>query len=297
VQGCHTQTPNRNARIEPRDGRRTARVFRHGDRESEVAKSAKTVQKEVEIPLVSFQWLLVTVAGDGPMLTNRFDPEQIEAIEKKQGGGARQPKPPRQPIQECLAHLHPMGEVEPTEENFAELVYGYPAIGIKKSLLAAGMRWCERKQTELTGEIFVSGVGGAGLVPILAPPPVMRRDVVVLRGASGKSTTSLVYRPYFYPWKMVIPIRMAIPFVTESEVVNFVRMAGLGVGIGSWRIERKGDKGGFQIDNVQKVITEKGKFPEADFAIAVESATRSADQRSGRSGNRPGARKAKSAAR
>lgn len=249
---------------------------------------AKKETKEVAIPEISHKWLIVTIAGDGPMITNRFDPKQIEQIEEKQGGAAKQKKAPRQPMQEFLAHLHPMGEVEPTEENYGELVYGYPAIGIKKALLSAGYRWCERTQTEMCGEIFVSGAGGTGLVPILAPAPIMRRDVVVLK----TGVTSLAYRPYFYPWKMVLPIRLTIPFTTEAEVVNFVRMAGLGVGIGSWRIEKKGDKGGFQITNVRTVSG--NFFPEADYNDAVEGATRSEDQRPGRGGDRPRARKTKS---
>ena len=145
-------------------------------------------EKTIEIPRIKLRKMVVSIEGQTPLLTNRFGERAVDLIEAKQQKKAKGAKEARVPEQEFMDALHVISEGQ----------FGFPAVGIKKSLVVAGGRFADEKMTHLRGLINVMG----DLIPIDAPEPKMRRDTVRLQGG----VTSIAYRPMFMPWSMDIPI-------------------------------------------------------------------------------------------
>lgn len=187
------------------------------------------VDKTIEIPEIKLRRMVVAIEGQTPLLTNRFGERARKSIEDKQQKKARGAKEARVPEDEFREALHVIGDG----------LYGFPAVGIKKSLVVAGGRFADEKMTHLRGVINIMG----DLIPILGPEPTMRSDTVRLQGG----VTSIAYRPQFMPWEMEIPIVFNATMISESQILNLFQIAGFAVGIGAWRPECNGVYGQFTL--------------------------------------------------
>ncbi len=187
-------------------------------------------EKTITIPEINLQSMVVSIVGRTPLLTNRFSEKSIEQIEDKQQHRAKVAKEARNPEAEFrdAAHLISPG------------VYGFPAVGIKKALVAAGGRFADEKMTHLRGVINVMG----DLIPIVGPAPTMRSDTIRLQG----SKSSLAYRPQFSPWAMDVPIVFNAGIIGQAQILNLFQIAGFSVGIGAWRPECNGTFGQFALN-------------------------------------------------
>lgn len=188
-------------------------------------------EKTIEIPRIKLRKMVVSIEGQTPLLTNRFGERAVDLIEAKQQKKAKGAKEARVPEQEFMDALHVISEGQ----------FGFPAVGIKKSLVVAGGRFADEKMTHLRGLINVMG----DLIPIDAPEPKMRRDTVRLQGG----VTSIAYRPMFMPWSMDIPIVYNSGLIGEAQILNLFQIAGFAVGLGAWRPECNGVFGQFTLKN------------------------------------------------
>jgi hypothetical protein len=177
--------------------------------------------------------MTVTIEGLTPLIVNRFSESKVREMEEKQQKAAKVARKPRQPEQEFLAALY---EITPGH-------YGFPAAGIKKALVSAGGRFADETMTVLRGVISIVG----DLLEIRGPEPVMRKDMVVLKGG----TTSIAYRPQFTRWEMDVPMLFNENMISREQVLNLFNIAGFAVGLGSWRPECKGNFGQFRIKGAQ----------------------------------------------
>ena len=188
-------------------------------------------EKTITIPEIKLQQMVVSIVGRTPLLTNRFSEESIANIEDKQQKKAKLARPPRDPEAEFKAALH----------RISPGVYGFPAVGLKKALVAAGGRFADEKMTHLRGVINIM----SDLVPIDAPAPTMRSDTIKLQGTKS----SMAYRPQFWPWSMSVPIVFNASMIVEGQILNLFQIAGFSVGIGAWRPECNGTFGQFVLDD------------------------------------------------
>ena len=186
-------------------------------------------EKTIVIPQVNLQRMVVGIVGATPLLTNRFSEASIASIEDKQQRKAKLVKEARDPEAEFRAAAH----------MIASGVYGFPAVGIKKSLVAAGGRFADEKMTHLRGALNVMG----DLIPITGPAPKMRSDTIRLQGMKS----SMAYRPEFSPWKMDVPIMFNASVIGQAQILNLFQIAGFAVGIGAWRPECNGPFGQFTL--------------------------------------------------
>lgn len=187
------------------------------------------VEKVIEIPEIKLAQMVVSIEGQTPLLTNRFGERARKAIEDKQQKKARGARAARVPEDEFRDALHEIGDDR----------YGFPAVGIKKALVAAGGRFADEKMTHLRGLFNVMG----DLVEIKASAPKMRSDTVKLQGG----ITSIAYRPMFMPWEMEVPVIFNAGLISEAQILNLFQIAGFAVGIGAWRPECNGVFGQFTI--------------------------------------------------
>lgn len=191
----------------------------------------------VTIPELRRMYVEFHLRGVTPLLTNRFSEEKADAMEGVQTKEAKAKKAPRLPEEEFRGAMHRL-------ENGG---YGFPAVGLKSSIVKAGQRFADEKGTQLRGMLSIP----VDMLEIEAPEPKMRRDRVVLAGISR--TTSLAYRPEFWPWEMTVPVWFNAGFITLDQVVHLVSLAGFSVGIGAWRVENNGTHGQFEIADVRQV--------------------------------------------
>ena len=196
------------------------------------ARTAATkTEKVIEIPQIQLARTVVGIVGTTPLLTNRFSERARQSIEDKQGHAPKGPREARDPDAEFHDAMH----------LIADGVYGFPANGLKKALVAAGGRFADEKMTMLRGVVNIA----VSHVPIEGPAPTMRTDPVRLNG--GKF--SLAYRPQFFPWAMHVPIVFNSAIISEGQILNLFQIAGFSVGIGAWRPESNGVFGQFTLED------------------------------------------------
>jgi hypothetical protein len=93
-----------------------------------------------------------------------------------------------------------------------------------------------------------SKVAGQKLARITGDPH-MREDVVRV----GMGGTDLRYRPEFPEWTTTLTVIFVKSMLTRESVVSLVDAGGMGVGIGEWRPERKGDFGTYTVDDTREI--------------------------------------------
>ncbi len=191
--------------------------------------NTKDQTREIVIPAVQLGRLTVTLEGMTPLIVNRFSEAKLREMEEKQQKAAKVAKKPRNPDEEFRAALY---EIEAGR-------YGFPAAGVKKALVSAGGRFADETMTVLRGVLSIVG----DLLEIRGSEPVMRRDMVVLKGG----VTSIAYRPQFTDWEMDVPVLYNQNMITREQVLNLFNIAGFAVGLGAWRPECKGNFGQFRI--------------------------------------------------
>lgn len=190
-------------------------------------------EKFIEIPEIRLGHIVVSIDGTTPLITNKFGEKARRNIEEKQQKKARGAKEARNPEEEFMDALHIIGDGK----------YGFPSVGIKKALVAAGGRFTDEKMTHLRGVINIMG----DLIEIQGPEPTMRSDTVRLQG----KVTSIAYRPQFMPWRMEVPVAFNAQIISDAQILNLFQIAGFSIGIGCWRPECNGVYGQFKLSNQQ----------------------------------------------
>ncbi len=197
---------------------------------------------KLSIPELKQERISVELVGLTGLIVHRFGESAIDQIQRSQDGSAKVKKEPRDPDKEFREALYVLDG-----DRWGDLMqcrFGFPTRAIKRAIVTAGQRFADEKGTELMGIIspLTTMVEIQGF-------PQMRTDMVRLSGPSR--TTSLAYRPEFDPWRMVVPLAYLSGMVTLDQVINLVRIAGVSVGLGDWRVDRKGVNGQFAIGSVQ----------------------------------------------
>jgi hypothetical protein len=195
---------------------------------------AKT--KTIAIPAPELRNLSVNIQGITPLLCDRYGEETMAAIEERERlPGKSRPKKARDGEAEFRGSLYVIQEA-----NGVPAVYGFPAGGLMKALATAGSRFVSGAHAVvLYGALSIP----ADLVRITGSEPVMRRDPRGLKGVRS----SIIYRSQFTEWSMDVPVIYDAAILDTEQVVNLFAQAGSKVGIGNWRVEKKGIFGQFQV--------------------------------------------------
>lgn len=201
--------------------------------------------KVLMVPKAVRKGLLVPILGLSPLIVDNGASAvaEIKANEERKRG-PKTVRPPRDPdarFRESM-YLDPEGR------------HVFPALGIKKSLVTAGYRFAEETGTRLYGLINIETT--TGFLPILNPDgspwggepgrfevqPHMREDFV----RRGGLTPDVEWRAEYMPWRVDLPVAFLEGHINEESILNLVALAGETVGIGSWRVEKKGISGRFR---------------------------------------------------
>lgn len=196
---------------------------------------------QIAINKIGTETLLIPIVGTAPLIVHKFSEkakrQMLDAMQ-----GRKSPKQPRDPEAdyESAMYLHDDGG------------YGFPVIAFKAATVGASRYFGKSvPMTMLRQSIFVdaefSKRDGQKLARI-AGTPHMREDVV--RVGMG---TDLRYRPEFTEWQAVLEVTFVASMLTRDSVLSLIDAGGMGVGVGEWRPEKKGDFGTYQIDGTRDI--------------------------------------------
>lgn len=211
-------------------------------KKTEAPAPADNTAPAIEISKIGTETLLIPLVGTSPLVMHKFSEkakrQMLDAMQ-----GRKTPKAPKDPEAEYEAAAYRLDDGG----------YGFPAIAFKAATVSAA-RFFDKSVTMvgLRQTLFFSGelskTEGQMMVRITGEP-VMREDVVRV----GNGGTDLRYRPQFTDWTTVLEVTYVRSMLTRESVLSLVEAGGLGVGVGEWRPEKKGDFGTFRIDPSREV--------------------------------------------
>lgn len=207
--------------------------------------AGKTVH--VNIPEIKLEDHVFYLIGTAPLIVHAFPEKARKQMLDKQMKNAKGGRDARDPY----------AEVEAARYRLPDGRDGFPAVGFKAAAVTActalsditkvAARQAFRVaglQMDLPGVLPNSYIRTA-LVPLVAPEPVIREDVVRLSGPSR--TAEMRYRPEYSEWGVELHVVLNPQVISAGQLGTMFYAAGHGVGIGDYRPERDGDCGTFDV--------------------------------------------------
>lgn len=210
----------------------------------------KGKKKPVEIQALQIQEARIRIVGLSDLIVKRMSEKTQEALVSKQGKRSPKAKEARDPEDDFRESLYTMPGSKPAGQKGAK--YGFPASGIKKSVVTAAGRFL-KDGLALNGKIvegslfIVPTESGSDLIRIIheANDPYMRSD-------AGRNPNSggavMIHRGAFSSWAMEFVIRYNASVLSIEQIATLFMWGGFAVGIGEWRPEKGGTYGQYQID-------------------------------------------------
>lgn len=189
----------------------------------------------LNIDRIAAETVRVPIVGTSPLLMHRFS-EKAKRLMLDNMQGRPTPKTPKDPQAEYEAAFYRTKSGD----------YGFPVVAFK-SATVGGARFYGSAvtMTALRQFLFMRGEPGddGQQMAVIDGEPIMREDVVRI----GKGT-DLRYRPQFTEWATTLDVTFISSVLSRQSVVSLIDAGGMGVGVGEWRPERKGDFGTYRVD-------------------------------------------------
>lgn len=193
---------------------------------------------QLQISKIASETLAVPIVGTMPLIVHNFSEKaKRQMLDGQQG--RKSPKRVRDPEAEYEAAFYR------TKDG-----YGFPVTAFKAATIGAARFYGKDvSMTALRQFLFMHGelsdADPQALVPIYGEPR-MREDVVRLGGPSRSA--DLRYRPEFPEWSTTLLVTYVTSSLSRESVLSLVDAGGLGIGVGEWRPEKRGEFGTYQID-------------------------------------------------
>lgn len=204
---------------------------------------ADSTTPQLNISRIGTETLRVPLVGTAPLIVHKFSEKaKRQMLDTMQGR-----KTPKQA-------KDPQADYESAMYRHDDGGYGMPVIAFKSATVSAA-RFYDKSvsMTSLRQFVFFdatfSKAEGQKLARITGEPH-MREDVVRV----GMGGTDLRYRPEFTEWQTEVDVVYVTAMLTRDSVLSLIDAGGMGVGVGEWRPEKKGDFGTFQIDPSREVV-------------------------------------------
>lgn len=197
---------------------------------------------QIVISKIATETIRVPIVGMTPLITHKFSEKaKRQMLDAMQGRKSpKEPKDPEREFRDAAYRLDDGG-------------YGIPAIAFKSCTVSAA-RFFGKSVTMvgLRQTIFIAGEYSQNEGMMLARiegVPVQREDVVRV----GNGGTDLRYRPFWADWTTKLDVTYVKSMLTRDSVLSLIEAGGLGVGVGEWRPEKRGEYGTFSIDQTQQI--------------------------------------------
>jgi hypothetical protein len=195
----------------------------------------------IHIQRIAAETIRVPIIGTAPLIVHNWSAkakqQMLDAMQ-----GRKSPKEPKDPQGEYEASLYR------TQDG-----YGFPVIAFKAATVGAARFFGKSvRMTELRQFLFMTGVPSADRTQILTPitgEPKMREDMVRV----GMGGTDLRYRAEFQDWSATLTVTYVTTALARESVISLIDAGGMGVGVGEWRPEKKGQNGTYAIDETRDI--------------------------------------------
>ena len=194
-------------------------------------KTDSSSEIAIDITHIEAEMLRVPIIGTSPLIVHNFSAKAKEAMADAMQG-RKTPKKPKDPEAEYEACFY-----RTKDEG-----YGFPSGAFKQAIVGAARFYGKAvAMTTLRSSVFTRGEPGQEGTQLFAieGEPWMREDVVRV-GISGHD---LRYRPQFDEWRMTLEIVYVKALLTRGSLLSLIDAGGMGIGVGEWRPERRGDNG------------------------------------------------------
>ena len=190
---------------------------------------AKEVIKEIKMPEIQLNTVVVEIIGKTPLLMDRFPESAMDEILAKQTGLSKSSKRKIRDTKletKNAVHMTSSGKI------------GYPVAGFKRGMM---------ESTSFVGDKFFSKKLVSGAVKIvnaedgLIPITFKKQDVLQHNVGSN-----IKFTPQFHNWGCKLEIQYDANNISPTDIVTLINYAGFYVGVGSWRPKcRDGGSGEF----------------------------------------------------
>jgi hypothetical protein len=209
----------------------------------ETVTEANAPTAAISIQRVNRQHIVVPIIGTAPLIVHAWSPKAKRKMLDAQMG-KRAPREPRNPEEEYQAAFYRL-DAKRT---------GMPILAFKSATVGAARFYGrEVKMTELRQFLFFDGEfsaqAGQKLTEIHGEAR-MREDVARL---SGAGSTEMRFRPEYPQWTAELDIRYVTSALTLDSVLSLIDAGGMGVGVGEWRVEKRGDFGTYTLDTSKEI--------------------------------------------
>jgi hypothetical protein len=218
------------------------------EKQMSIAETTGTPAAAIEIDRIPAETIRVPIVGTSPLIVHNFSAKsKRQMLEAQQG--KKQPKQIRDPHSEYEAAFYRI------EEEAGELKYGFPVTAFKAATTGAA-RFYDKSvsMTALRQFLFFRGKLTDGdpqqLVEIVGEPR-MREDIVRLGGMARSA--DLRYRPEFPVWSATLEVTFVTSSISRQSVLSLIDAGGLGIGVGEWRPEKRGEFGCYAVDQSKGV--------------------------------------------
>lgn len=200
---------------------------------------AQATNDQVHISKIAVERLIVPIIGTTPLIVHNFSAKaRRQMLDGMQG--VKTPKEPKDPVAEYEAAFYRMNDGS----------YGFPVTAFKAATVGAARFYGKDvRMTELRQCLFMHGHVSEHepqqLVKVYGEPK-MREDVVRIGGMSRG--TDLRYRPEFREWRVELDVTYVKSSLTRDSLLSLIDAGGMGIGVGEWRPERRGEFGTYRID-------------------------------------------------
>lgn len=203
---------------------------------------------DIEISRIGTETVRVPVVGTMPLIVHNFSAKaKRQMLDAQQG--RKSPKETRDPQAEYEAAFYR------TKDG-----YGFPVTAFKAATVGAARFYGKDvRMTDLRQFVFMRGDispnDPQALVEIIGTPR-MREDVVRLGGPSRSA--DLRYRPEFSEWSTWLEVTYIKSSLSRSSLLSLIDAGGMGVGVGEWRPEKRGEFGTYQVDASREIDVLRG---------------------------------------
>lgn len=220
----------------------------------------------------------IWLVGDTPLITHAWSEKAKREMLAKQVKATRGGREARNPEEDFVNSLYQIDKD----------VYGFPVTGFKNAILSAAHKDKGIARSVLQASLFLAAdmvrvkpafpdaVCDMPIVRIYGSKPEMREDMVRV-GSGLQKTASLAYRSQFTVWAVKLAGKLNTSMVPAEALVPLIQDAGIAIGVGEWRNERKGVFGAFHLANADeeaawdRYAAGKGPLPvPASMQLAAE---------------------------
>ena len=195
-----------------------------------VEMDKKKDKEEVEIKTLMKKQIKVKIKGVTPLLIEKMDMGVVETYNKKKAQKMTK-KDTRLEEEKSEAKLHY------TEEGHI----GFPASGFYKGMIEVAPYLDGLDKKLVRGSVRVLG----NILPIEFSDKLMN---TAWGRQSGKiKAPCKIVRPELKNWSCVIEIIYNASNISAEQIVNLVNWAGFQMGLGSWRPEKGGSYGQYEV--------------------------------------------------